>query len=99
RRTTLGAGAWVDVLPGWITGSDEVFLRLRAEVPWRAESRQMYERVVEVPRLVSHYGAGQRLPDPLLADARERLSNHYEAELGERFVTAGLCYYRDGRDS
>ncbi len=27
------------------------------------------------------------------------LSDHYAHELGESFVTAGLCYYRDGNDS
>jgi alkylated DNA repair dioxygenase AlkB len=27
------------------------------------------------------------------------LSQHYLPELGEEFVSAGLCYYRDGRDS
>ena len=57
-RTMLAHGAWVDVLPGWITGSDELFLRLQSEVPWRAESREMYDRVVDVPRLLSSYGAG-----------------------------------------
>lgn len=99
RRTVLGAGAWVDVVPGWIGGSDDVFLRLESRVPWRAESRQMYDRVVDVPRLVAIYGAAELLPEPLLVDARERLGDHYEAELGERFATAGLCLYRDGRDS
>lgn len=99
RRTMLTQGAWVDVMPGWVTGSDELFLRLQSEVPWRAENREMYDRVVDVPRLLCHYGSGQALPDPLLGEAREALSDHYEAELGERFVTAGLCYYRDGRDS
>lgn len=38
-------------------------------------------------------------PHPLLDEAREALSAHYADELGEPFVTAGLCYYRDGRDS
>lgn len=99
RRTTLTQGAWVDVMPGWLTGSDELFLRLQAEVPWRAENREMYDRVVDVPRLLSFYGADETWPDPLLGEAREALSDHYEAELGERFATAGLCYYRDGRDS
>ncbi len=99
RRTDLGRGAWVDVLPGWVTGSDDLFLRLEAEVPWRAERREMYDRVVDVPRLLSHYGVDDDLPDSLLVDAREQLSDHYEAELGERFATAGLCLYRDGRDS
>ena len=31
--------------------------------------------------------------------AREALNAHYAAELGELFTTAGLCLYRDGRDS
>jgi alkylated DNA repair dioxygenase AlkB len=99
RRTVLGDGAWVDVLPGWIGGSDDVFLRLESQVPWRAERREMYDRVVDVPRLLCHFGMADPLPDPLLLEARERLSDHYEAELGERFMTAGLCLYRDGRDS
>lgn len=99
QRTVLAQGAWVDVMPGWITGSDEVFLRLQSEVAWQAESRQMYDRMVDVPRLVAHYGARDELPDRLLLDAREAVSDHYESELKERFVTAGLCYYRDGRDS
>ncbi|MBC7631281.1 alpha-ketoglutarate-dependent dioxygenase AlkB [Aeromicrobium sp.] len=99
ERTMLTRGAWVDSRPGWISGSDELFLRLQAAVPWRAESREMYDRVVDVPRLLSFYGARDALPDPLLADMRERLGDHYEAELGERFETAGLCLYRDGHDS
>jgi len=99
RRTELGNGAWIDVLPGWLAGADELFSRLMAVVPWRAERRWMYERVVAVPRLLCHYGEGEPLPDPLLAQAREALDEHYAAELGEPFVTAGLCLYRDGRDS
>ncbi len=98
-RTVLTRGAWVDVLPGWIAGSDDLFLRLQEEVPWRAEQREMYDSVVDVPRLISFYGRDDALPDPLLTDARELLSDHYEGELGERFETAGLCYYRDGQDS
>jgi alkylated DNA repair dioxygenase AlkB len=98
-RTPLTRGAWVDVLPGWLTGADELFARLVREVPWRAERREMYDRVVDVPRLVCSYGLGEQLPDPVLTDARERLSAHYLPELGEPFVTAGCCYYRDGNDS
>ena len=98
-RTALSRGAWVDVLPGWVSGSDDLFLRLVDTVPWKAERRQMYERIVDVPRLLKFYGEGETLPDPLLDEARDRLSAHYRPELGEPFVTAGLCYYRDGRDS
>ncbi|MFF7595405.1 alpha-ketoglutarate-dependent dioxygenase AlkB [Streptomyces mirabilis] len=99
RRTVLGDGAWIDLLPGWLSGADALFARLVAEVPWRAERRQMYEHVVDVPRLLAYYRAGDALPHPILDEARQALSAHYARELGEPFTTAGLCYYRDGRDS
>ncbi|NUT93159.1 MAG: alpha-ketoglutarate-dependent dioxygenase AlkB [Saccharothrix sp.] len=99
RRTSLSGGAWVDVLPGWLTGADELFQHLVSEVPWRAERRQMYERVVDVPRLLSFYDEDATLPHPVLTEARDALSHWYAGELGEPFRTAGLCYYRDGRDS
>ncbi|MFI9493907.1 MULTISPECIES: alpha-ketoglutarate-dependent dioxygenase AlkB [Streptomyces] len=99
RRTVLGDGAWVDLLPGWLSGGDALFAALAAEVPWRAERRQMYDRTVDVPRLLAFYGAADPLPDPVLDEARTALSAHYAEELGESFTTAGLCYYRDGRDS
>jgi alkylated DNA repair dioxygenase AlkB len=98
-RTTLGAGAWVDVLPGWLTGADALFQTLADDVPWQAERRRMYERVVDVPRLLAHYGEDEPLPHAVLEAARGALSSHYAAELGEPFRTAGLCLYRDGRDS
>ncbi|HZI97380.1 MAG TPA: alpha-ketoglutarate-dependent dioxygenase AlkB [Actinomycetales bacterium] len=98
-RTTLSRGAWVDVLPGWVNGADALFERLVDVVPWHAEQRQMYERVVDVPRLLSFYAEGDSLPDALLDAARDELSDHYRPELGEPFRTAGLCFYRDGRDS
>ncbi|TDV34526.1 alpha-ketoglutarate-dependent dioxygenase AlkB [Actinophytocola oryzae] len=99
RRTALTAGAWVDVRPGWLTGAGTVFERLASGVPWRAERRQMYDRRVDVPRLLSFYDETDPLPDPVLTRARAELSAHYADELGEPFRTAGLCYYRDGRDS
>jgi alkylated DNA repair dioxygenase AlkB len=99
ERTTLSDGAWIDVLPGWFAGADELFARLLREIPWRAESREMYDRVVDVPRLVHTYGIGADLPDPALSEARDTLTAHYADELGEPFVTAGCCYYRDGNDS
>lgn len=98
-RTVLGSGAWIDVLPGWLRGADVLFERLAADVPWHAERRTMYDNVVDVPRLLAFYGAGDPLPHPVLTEAREALTRHYADELGEPFATAGLCHYRDGRDS
>ncbi|MEU0133132.1 alpha-ketoglutarate-dependent dioxygenase AlkB [Streptomyces sp. NPDC006296] len=99
RRTVLGDGAWIDLLPGWLSGADALFPELVRGVPWRAEQRRMYDRTVDVPRLLAFYSARDELPSPVLAAAREALSRHYGDELGEPFTTAGLCYYRDGRDS
>ncbi|GGF53409.1 alkylated DNA repair protein [Marmoricola endophyticus] len=98
-RRPLSHDAWVDHLPGWFEGADEMFAHLVAEVPWHAERREMYDGVVDVPRLLCQYAAGDPLPHPALESARAALSAHYADELGEPFVTAGLCYYRDGRDS
>ena len=98
-RRALSRGAWIDVFRSWLPEADEVFATLVRDVPWRAERHQMYDREVDVPRLLHTYGVGEPLPHPTLARARGALSAHYRPELGEPFVTAGCCYYRDGRDS
>ncbi|MCD4536158.1 alpha-ketoglutarate-dependent dioxygenase AlkB [Nocardioides sp. cx-169] len=99
ERRALGRGAWVDVLRSWVPEADDIFTTMVEGVPWRAERRQMYDRVVDVPRLVYTYMIGETLPHPVLEEARDALSEHYLSELGEPFRTAGCCYYRDGRDS
>jgi len=99
RRTPLTQGAWIDIRPQWILGADQLFVRLSQCVPWQAERRHMYDRVVDVPRLLSFYDEDQILPDPVLDEAVQALDAQYGGELGERFRTAGLCFYRDGRDS
>ena len=59
----------------------------------------MYDNVVDVPRLLRWFGGDETLPHPALTEAQAALSAHYADELGEEFVTAGMCLYRDGRDS
>jgi alkylated DNA repair dioxygenase AlkB len=98
-RHHLSHGAWVDHLPGWVQGSDQVLEVLLGSIGWRADRRQMYEREVAVPRLLRWYGGDEPLPHPLLTHARQALNAHYGPELGEPFVSAGMCLYRDGRDS
>ena len=99
QRTELARGAWVDTCAGWLPGTADLFDALADLVPWRAERRQMYERIVDVPRLVSFYGEGEALPHPLLDKALDQLNRYYGPMLGEPLVTAGLCLYRDGHDS
>ena len=99
ERVPLSRGAWVDVQRGWLAGSASLFTRLAQAVPWRAERRRMYDRTVDVPRLLCFYGEDAPLPDPVLDACRAALNGYYADELGEPFVTAGLCFYRDERDS
>lgn len=103
RRTELTLGAWVDVRPGWLTGADTLFARLcpggSGGVEWQAERRTMWDREVDTPRLLRFYWADETLPDPVLTRARGDLGEHYAHELPEGFATAGMCLYRDGRDS
>jgi alkylated DNA repair dioxygenase AlkB len=100
ERRELGDGAWIDVRSGWLAEADDLFDALLSTVPWRAERRHMYDRVLDVPRLVSfHDLTVEDPPHPLLAGLQRRLNDIYAGELGEPFTTVGLCLYRDGSDS
>jgi alkylated DNA repair dioxygenase AlkB len=104
ERRQLGDGAFVEIRAGWLStatpGEEELLDALLSTVPWRAERRQMYDRVVDVPRLVSfHDLTVEEPPHPLLTRLRRRLNDIYAGELGEPFTTVGLCCYRNGSDS
>jgi alkylated DNA repair dioxygenase AlkB len=88
------------VRAGWLTDAEELFDELVECVPWRAERRQMYDRVLDVPRLVSfHDLTTAPPPHPAIARLRVRLNDIYAGELGEPFTTVGMCLYRDENDS
>lgn len=83
--------------PGFVDAgtADRWFALLRDEVPWQAQRRPMYNRVVDVPRLTAGYRlARENLPAPLREAAHRLL-----ARTGEPFNAVGLNFYRDGRDS
>ncbi|PPF79753.1 alpha-ketoglutarate-dependent dioxygenase AlkB [Subtercola sp. Z020] len=99
QRIELTEGAWLDIRPGWVSNSDALFERLAQHVPWQADKREMYDRVVEVPRLVSWFGPEAAFPDPVLERAQNDLNDHYTRPKDQVFETAGLCFYRTGDDS
>lgn len=73
------------------------FAELRAVVQWRSERRLMYERDVDVPRLMASYRLDPpppSTPAPIL-EAMDRTV----ARLQVPFNSVGLNLYRDGRDS
>jgi len=73
------------------------FAELGESVQWRSERRLMYEREVDVPRLMAHYRLDPPPPSTPAAilDAMERTV----ARLQVPFNSVGLNRYRDGRDS
>lgn len=100
ERRDLGTGAWVEVRSSWAEDPDTLFAELSTAVQWRAERRRMYDRMLDVPRLVSFCDltAGPA-PHPAIDRLRQRLNDIYAGELGEPFTSAGFCLYRDGSDS
>jgi alkylated DNA repair dioxygenase AlkB len=99
ERTALADGAWVDLRRSWVEGADDLFVRLMDSVPWQAQRRSMYDRMVDVPRLQSFYDERSDAADPVLTECSRALGRHYLPELGEPFSTLGLCLYRNGDDS
>lgn len=93
-RIELGDGAWVDYVPGWLSGHQAVFDRLVDGVRWEQHRRPMYDRLVDVPRLTASID-----PAPagmsIIGDIAERLAGFY----GVAFTRVGAALYRDGRDS
>jgi alkylated DNA repair dioxygenase AlkB len=76
---------------------DAWFAELRAAVPWRTERRMMYEREVEVPRLLGSYRLDPAPPatPAAILDAARDVSEHLDIP----FNSVGLNLYRNGRDS
>jgi alkylated DNA repair dioxygenase AlkB len=94
RHYPLAMGAWVDHLPGWVSGHERIFETLWTTTNWRLKRRHMYERVVDVPRLFAMLpedGPGH----PLLPVLGEALSARYGRALSE----ISLAGSRDGQDS
>ena len=73
------------------------FDELRGAVAWEAQRRRMYDREVDVPRLVGHF---RLVPDDAhVPDAIRAAARVVSAATGVAFTSVGLNFYRDGRDS
>jgi alkylated DNA repair dioxygenase AlkB len=93
-RRVLDAESWIEHIPSWVTGQEALFDELVRTTAWRRETRRMYDRMVEVPRLVASLpadGPGH----PILETIRLVLNARYRTV----FPSLSLGYYRDGQDS
>ena len=84
--------------PGFVEAATAArwFAELRDAVDWRSERRPMYDRVVDVPRLLAGYrlDGAERLPQVLF-----EIADRVRRTLGTPFNHVGLNRYRDGNDS
>ena len=91
------AGGRIEYVPGFVEldRARTWFELLRAGVAWRSERRMMYDREVDVPRLVASF----RLDDPEAPAPVLEAERRVVETTGTPFTNVGLNLYRDGRDS
>lgn len=96
-RIALDEASWLDLAPGWVSGSDRLFAEILASRRWGERTRWMYDRRVREPRLTSGWSldSGEPLEPPILEEMRRCLGARY----GVVFDSAGFNLYRDGADS
>ena len=97
-RWPLDSTCWIEHVPGWLSGADQVFDELTAVLALtRRTGVRMYDRTVDEPRLSAWWKlrSGEPEPSPLLGDVRRVLTERYD----EAFDSIGFNLYRDGADS
>ncbi len=95
KRIVLDASSWVEVVPGWMSGSRTLLERLVTAVPWKQHDRRLFEQTFREPRLTAEYRNLHDAPEKTLTDAAAALSTHY----GVVYDSLWLNLYRDGQDS
>jgi alkylated DNA repair dioxygenase AlkB len=92
-RTELDDEAWIDHVPGWVSGADRLFEDLLEQIQWEGRTVHMYDKVLPEPRL--HGGLDTANRPAIIERIRTLLSERY----GVDFTSVRANLYRDGRDS
>jgi alkylated DNA repair dioxygenase AlkB len=95
RRTNLDSASWIEVVPGWLSGSMPLLDRLTKSVPFRQRDRRLFDQVFREPRLTASIPEMQRAPESFVVNAASILSRHY----GVEYDSLWLNLYRNGSDS
>jgi alkylated DNA repair dioxygenase AlkB len=94
RRIDLDENCWVEHVPAWLTGADQLFALLLKQAGWEQRDRWMINRVVTEPRLTAEYPDVRDAPE-LLKSIAVALAAHY----GIPYDGLWINLYRDHRDS
>jgi alkylated DNA repair dioxygenase AlkB len=95
KRIAIDAHSWVEIVPGWMSGSRILLERLTTSVPWKQHDRRLFEQIFREPRLTAEYRSLRDAPERALLDAASALSQHYRIE----YDSLWLNLYRNGHDS
>lgn len=88
-----GARYWPQVVDAGT--AQRWFAQLAERAPWRHLRRPMYDRMVDVPRLLSSFDVGALPVDLPLAEMLASVRRY----LPVPFTSIGMNFYRDGHDS
>ncbi|MCF6376331.1 alpha-ketoglutarate-dependent dioxygenase AlkB [Nocardioides KLBMP 9356] len=94
HRVRLDAHSWVEHVPGWLAGAEQVFEDLLASARWEQRWRRMYDQTVREPRLTAEYAELLDAPEVLRSMA-SALTAHY----GVSYDRLWINLYRTHRDS
>jgi alkylated DNA repair dioxygenase AlkB len=94
-RTQLDETSWVEHVPGWLAGSDQLFAELVSLAGWEQRSRWMFHRMVIEPRLTAEVPDVRASPIVLLVDIAAALSHRYGVDYDGLWINQ----YRDHDDS
>jgi alkylated DNA repair dioxygenase AlkB len=95
RRIDLDGTSWIEHVPGWLTGSEQLFSELLETARWEERERWMYTRQVTEPRLTAEYPDIAAAPQAWLHKIAKALSTHYGADYRSLWINL----YRHNRDS
>jgi alkylated DNA repair dioxygenase AlkB len=93
-RIRLDATSWVDYVPDWLAGDEELIEMLLQQAAWEQRSRWMYTRMVQEPRLTAEYPVIADAPQPVLSYLAETLSAYYRRP----YTRLWMNWYRDNND-
>lgn len=94
-RRTLDETSWLELVPGWLSGSASVFEVLLKEVPWQQHHRRMFEQMVLEPRMTAQFRQLRDVPHRAIVDAAQALSDHYCV----KYDNVWMNLYRNHEDS
>ena len=95
QRIELDTTSWIEHVPGWLRGSEQLFDELFQSAPWEQRDRWMFTRRVVEPRLTAEYPDLSSAPQRLLHTVAAALSSHY----GPHYRSLWINLYRNNRDS